>query len=245
MSQSFRLFFVGVSRFVESNLGSPPLEGFVPSNSVLHWLAAELYSIVYPAISIWEAVRGRMAENEAEWSLPLSDELPEGLSGESAGEEVREILSAGRLVQWSIELSEFDINYRPRTTIKAQALVDFIAEFTSKDNEPTEEEKDQASRWTIHTKGSSTKNVDGIGIILKSPEGDVIKQAIRLQYPTTNNEAEYEALLTGLKLAKVLGAAELDICSDSQLVVGQVNGEYEAKEECMQQYLNLVRYQMS
>ena len=51
--------------------------------------------------------------------------------------------------------------------------------------------------------------------------------------------------MTGLKLAKMLGATELDILSDSQLVVGQVNGDYEAKEERMQQYLNLVRYQMS
>ena len=53
---------------------------------------------------------------------------------------------------------------------------------------------------------------------------------MRLQYPTTNNEAEYEALLTGLKMAKILGAAELDVLSNSQLVVGQVNGDYEAKE---------------
>jgi ribonuclease HI len=51
---------------------------------------------------------------------------------------------------------------------------------------------------------------------------------------------EYEALLTGLKLAKILGATELDIRSDSQLVVGKVNGDYEVKEELMQQYLNLV-----
>jgi ribonuclease HI len=69
--------------------------------------------------------------------------------------------------------------------------------------------------------------------------------AIRLQYTTTNNEAEYEALLAGLKMAKTLGATELDVHNDSQLVVGQVNGDYEAKEERMLQYLNLVRHQMS
>jgi hypothetical protein len=79
------LFFVGVSRFAEGNLGPPPLEGYVSSDSVLHRLAAELYSIVYPALSTWEAVRSRMAANETEWSLPLSEELPEGLSDESAG----------------------------------------------------------------------------------------------------------------------------------------------------------------
>ena len=92
--------------------------------------------------------------------------------------------------------------------------------------------------------GSSTKDSGGIGVVLKSPEGDTIKQAVRLQCPTTNNEAEYEALLTGLEMAKVLGATELDVLSDSQLVVGQVNVDYEAKEGHMQQYLHLVRHQI-
>uniref|UniRef100_A0A2N9H7K7 Uncharacterized protein n=1 Tax=Fagus sylvatica TaxID=28930 RepID=A0A2N9H7K7_FAGSY len=81
-------FFSGVSRFAEGNLGPPPLEGYVSSDSVLHRLAAELYSIVHPALTTWEAVRNRMAANEAEWSLPLSEELPEGLSDESTGGEV-------------------------------------------------------------------------------------------------------------------------------------------------------------
>uniref|UniRef100_A0A2N9HZD1 RNA-directed DNA polymerase n=1 Tax=Fagus sylvatica TaxID=28930 RepID=A0A2N9HZD1_FAGSY len=63
-----------------------------------------------------------------------------------------------RLIQWSIELREFDIDYRPRTAIKAQALADFIAEFTSKDDKPIDKEESRASRWTIHADGSSTKN---------------------------------------------------------------------------------------
>ena len=152
--------------------------------------------------------------------------------------------AAGRLIQWSIKLSEFNIDYRPRTAIKAQALADFIAEFTIKDDEPKEGEE-QISRWMAHIDGSSTKNAGGIGVILESLEGDIIKWAICLQYATTNNEAEYEALLIRLKLAKALGATELDICSDSQLIVGQVNGNYETKEERMQQYLELVWHQIS
>ena len=64
---------------------------------------------------------------------------------------------------------------------------------------------------------------------------------MRLQYLTTNNEAEYEALLTGLRIAKELGATMLRVQSNSQLIVGQVNGEYEAKEDRMAKYLNLVR----
>uniref|UniRef100_A0A2N9I3E2 Integrase catalytic domain-containing protein n=1 Tax=Fagus sylvatica TaxID=28930 RepID=A0A2N9I3E2_FAGSY len=121
--------------------------------------------------------------------------------------------AAGRLIQWSIELSEFDIDYRPRTAIKAQALADFIAEFTSKDDEPTEY-VEQTSKWTMNIDGSSTKDSGGVGIVLRSPEG-------------------------------ILGATELDVHSDSQLVVGQVNGDYEAKEGRMQQYLQLVRHQIS
>ena len=97
MSHSFKLFFVGVSRFAESNLGPPPLEGYISPDSVLHRLAAELYSVVYPALSTWEAVRSRMTVNEAEWSLPLLDELPEGLSSESAERVTREVLSEATL----------------------------------------------------------------------------------------------------------------------------------------------------
>uniref|UniRef100_A0A2N9HQ03 Uncharacterized protein n=1 Tax=Fagus sylvatica TaxID=28930 RepID=A0A2N9HQ03_FAGSY len=152
--------------------------------------------------------------------------------------------AAGRLIQWSIELSEFDIDYRPRTAIKAQALADFIVEFTSKDDEPTED-VEQTSKWTMNIDGSSTKDSGRIGVVLKSPEGDTIKQAVRLQYPTTNNKAEYEALLTRLEMAKVLGATELDVLSDSQLVVGQVNGDYEVKEGRMQCYLHQARHQIS
>uniref|UniRef100_A0A2N9GNP9 Transposase (putative) gypsy type domain-containing protein n=1 Tax=Fagus sylvatica TaxID=28930 RepID=A0A2N9GNP9_FAGSY len=75
----------GVVSFAENGLGPPPIEGFVSPDSVLHRLSAELYSVIYPSISTWEAIRGRMAANEAEWPLPLSEELPEGLSDESAG----------------------------------------------------------------------------------------------------------------------------------------------------------------
>uniref|UniRef100_A0A2N9EMU3 Uncharacterized protein n=1 Tax=Fagus sylvatica TaxID=28930 RepID=A0A2N9EMU3_FAGSY len=77
--------------FAENGLGPPPIEGFVSPDSVLHRLSAELYSVIYPSISTWEAIRGRMTANEAEWSLPLSKELPEGLSDESAGRVAREV----------------------------------------------------------------------------------------------------------------------------------------------------------
>jgi hypothetical protein len=93
LSLSFKSFFVGVSRFAENGLGPPPIEGFVSPDSVLHRLSAELYSVICPAINTWEAVRNRMVANEAEWPLPLSEELPEGLSDESNGGMTREVSS--------------------------------------------------------------------------------------------------------------------------------------------------------
>uniref|UniRef100_A0A2N9G6E6 RNase H type-1 domain-containing protein n=1 Tax=Fagus sylvatica TaxID=28930 RepID=A0A2N9G6E6_FAGSY len=147
--------------------------------------------------------------------------------------------AAGRQIQWAVELSEFDIEYHPRQAIKAQALADFIAEFTVTEDEPSEEKPDE--EWEIEIDGSSVKGAGGVGIVFKTPEGHLLKHSTRLQYPTTNNEAEYEALLTGLRIAKELGANRLKIRSDSQLIVGQVNGEYEAREDRMTKYLKLVR----
>ena len=67
-------------------------------------------------------------------------------------------------------------------------------------------------------------------MVLQSPEGDKLKYKIRLQYQPTNNEVEYEALLKGLELAKSVEAKSILILGDSQLVMGQVNGTYKAKE---------------
>ncbi|XP_075649861.1 uncharacterized protein LOC142620370 [Castanea sativa] len=81
-----------------------------------------------------------------------------------------------------------------------------------------------------------------IGVILKSPEGDKMEYATRLQYQTTNNKAECEALLKGLELAKSLGVESTVVKGDFQLVINQVNGMCEAKEEQMKKYLNKVKW---
>ena len=144
----------------------------------------------------------------------------------------------GRLIQWAVELSEFDIRYRPRHAIKAQALVDFIAEFTP--NYDDLDEMENSKKWIVHVDGSSTHHIGGICVVLQSPEGDKLKHKVRLQYQTTNNEVEYEVLLKGLELAKSVEAKSILVLGDSQLIMGQVNGTYEAKEERMRKYLNRV-----
>jgi ribonuclease HI len=147
--------------------------------------------------------------------------------------------AAGRLVQWSIEMSEFDIDYRPCTAIKAQALADFIAEFTHPLKE--DEQSEEGEAWTVNIDGSSTKEMSGAGVILVSPEKDKFEYALQLRFRATNNEAEYEALLTGLQLSKSMGIKALIVKSDSQLIVGQMKGEYEAKEDRMKKYLMVVK----
>ena len=77
-------------------------------------------------------------------------------------------------------------------------------------------------------------------MVLQSPEGDKLKYKIRLQYQLTNNEVEYEALLKGLELTKSVEARSILILGDSQLVMGQINGTYEAKEGRMKKYLEKV-----
>ena len=87
--------------------------------------------------------------------------------------------------------------------------------------------------WTVLTDGLAMKKVGGAGVVFIPLEGETLKYAVKLQFTTTNNEAEYEALLTVLSLAKALGAKNLIVQADSQLIIGQVKGDYEAKEERM------------
>ena len=72
-----------------------------------------------------------------------------------------------------------------------------------------------------------------------------MEYAIKIDFPTTNNEAEYEALIAGLGLARTLRVKNLKVCGDSKLVVFQVNGEFEAREETMLKYLRIMKTQMA
>ena len=86
-------------------------------------------------------------------------------------------------------------------------------------------------KWVVHVDGSSTQHVGGLGIVLLSSKIDILKHKVHLQYQTTNNETEYEALLKGLELAKSVEAESVLVLGDSQLIMGQVDRTCEAKEE--------------
>ena len=93
----------------------------------------------------------------------------------------------------------------------------------------------------MHTDGSSNRQVGGAGVVLLSPEGDVIECMIRLDFPTTNNEAEYEVLVAGLDLARATRAISVVIYCGSQVIANQVNGDYECKGERMKRYMDQVK----
>ena len=148
--------------------------------------------------------------------------------------------SSGRMVKWAVELNAFDITYEPRKAIKGQALADFVAELTRPILEGV-----QPSSWKLFVDGSSTQNGCGAGIICTSPEGDVHEYALRFKFQASNNEAEYEALLTGLRMCLAAGAEEVEASSDSQLIVSQVNGDYEARDSAMIKYLARVQEEVT
>ena len=92
-----------------------------------------------------------------------------------------------------------------------------------------------------HTYGRIIQQAGGVGVVLLSLEGDTIECMVCLDFPTTNNEAEYEALVAGLDLAKAAGATSVVIYCDSQVITNQANGDYECKGERMKRYLDQVR----
>ncbi|XP_070010527.1 uncharacterized protein [Nicotiana sylvestris] len=94
--------------------------------------------------------------------------------------------------------------------------------------------------WTLFTNDATNVRGSELGIVLKPPTDGVVRRSIKIA-KLTNNEAEYEAMIAGLELAKSLGAETIEVKCDSLLVVNQVNGRYEAREDRMQWYLDKIQ----
>ena len=156
----------------------------------------------------------------------------------------------GRIAKWGTILGAFDIKYMPWTAIKRQVLANLVAEFTEYLETVVAKEGESIGVqvtatfvhghpvWKFHVDGVSNQRGSGIGIVIVSLERITIEKSLRLGFSATNNEAEYEALLTGVAMVKKLGEKVVEIFSDSRLIVGQVKGELEARDHKMQGYLN-------
>ena len=113
--------------------------------------------------------------------------------------------------------------------MKGQVVADFIAEYTQPGDEGAKGQK----LWIINTDGSLNQHSGGTGVVMITPEGDKIECMIRLDFPTTNNKAEYEALIAGLDFARAAGAENVIIHCDSQVITSQINGDFECRNERM------------
>ena len=107
--------------------------------------------------------------------------------------------------------------------------------FTQQDMEP-----DSYGWWTMNVDGASRQTVVSLRLQLKALTEEVIEQAIRLNFPASNNEVEYEAIIVGFDLAISMSLEKIVIRSDSQLVFGHVNGEYETRDQRMAKYVSLI-----
>ena len=141
-----------------------------------------------------------------------------------------------RMARWAIELSEFVIKYKPRLAKKGQVLEDFLVEIPQ-----LGVSQGSMTWWILNVDGASCQTGAGIGLQLKSPVGEIIEQAIHLGFGASNNESEYEAILAEIELVATVSADMLLIRSDSQLVVGQVNEEYESRDPRMAKYVSLIK----
>ena len=155
----------------------------------------------------------------------------------------------GRVAKWGTILGVFDIKYMPLTFIKRQVLADLVAKFTEP---PVEELKpvenmggksvgmisqQGPSPWEVYVDGTSNQKGSGVRLVLISPKKIIIEKSLRLDFSATNNEAEYKTLLMRMAMVQRMSEKSVKVFSDSRLVVDQVKGEFEAKNERMQGYL--------
>jgi ribonuclease HI len=146
--------------------------------------------------------------------------------------------ASGRIAKWAVELMGETISFAPRKAIKSQVLADFVAEWvdTQLPTAPI-----QPELWTMYFDGSLMKTGAGVGLLFISPLGKHLRYVLRLHFPTSNNVAEYEALVNGLCITVELGVRRLDARGDSQLVIDQVMKNSHCRDRKMEAYCDEVR----
>jgi ribonuclease HI len=144
----------------------------------------------------------------------------------------------GRLAKWARELGAHDIEFRPRTAIKTQALLDFVSEWTE---QQVPDNPETAEVWQMYFDGSLKLQGAGAGILFIAPGGEQLKYALPLLFSASNNTTEYEALIHGLNIAISLGIKRLMVYGDSLVVISQINKEWDCLNDSMGKYCTAVR----
>lgn len=165
---------------------------------------------------------------------------------------------SGRLARWSMILLQFEITYVPLRAVKGQAIADFLAAHPIPESSPLNDDlpdeqvlsvgEPAKAVWEMYFDGAASIQKEsnsyspgkaGVGLVFLTPERGVMRFSYHLSDPCTNNEAEYEALITGLELAITFDIAELKVYGDSQLIINQVSGVYKVLNPKLLKYHHL------
>jgi hypothetical protein len=132
------------------------------------------------------------------------------------GDIIRNEDANGHIVKWVMELCPYSLEFQSRTTIKSQALVDFIVEWIDLSAPP---DQGLIEYWKMYFDGSLKNDGAGVGVLFISPSKDELRYVLRLHFPASNNTAEYEACLHGMRITVELGVKCLYVYTDSALVI--------------------------
>jgi ribonuclease HI len=140
-----------------------------------------------------------------------------------------------RIAKWASELSGCHITFEPRTAIKSHVLADFIVDWTGP---ITQLDTSTEKVWTIHCDDAWCHAGAGAAAVITSPTGVKHRYAARLSFALesdrcTNNIAEYEAVILGLRKLRALGVTTCIIRTDSKVVAGQVEKDYAMKDPAL------------
>ncbi|GKA82943.1 reverse transcriptase domain-containing protein [Tanacetum coccineum] len=169
---------------------------------------------------------------------------------------IKNILSrteaSGKLAKYAVEIGTYKISFIPRNAVKGQVLADFLSDAPDGEREDEYFQSpevspgiDDTEAWTLYTDGAASSKGSGAGLILTGPSGVEYAYALRLTFASTNNEAEYEALLAGLRIARMMNVLWIEVKVDSKLVASQINGMYEASNGSMIKYLAKARNKLA
>ncbi|KAK2354765.1 hypothetical protein QL285_092243 [Trifolium repens] len=138
-----------------------------------------------------------------------------------------------RIGKWALALTEYSLTYKPLRAVKGQIVADFIVDHSLVE---MPQEYIDIEPWILYFDGSKHKHGTGIGILIISPTKVPTKFKYKINGLCSNNEAEYEALITGLEILKDLGAKNIKIRGDSELVLKQLTQEYKCVKEHLTKY---------
>jgi hypothetical protein len=136
------------------------------------------------------------------------------------GDIIRNKDANGRIIKWAMELCPYSIEFQGRTSIKSQALVNFIVEWIDLSAPP---DQGPIKYWKMYFDGSL--NIDGasVGVLFISPTNEQLRYVLKIYFPASNNDVEYEACLHGMRITVELGVKCLYVCGDLALVINQLN----------------------